>query len=88
MVQVFLSLLSWVNHHFRMDTSHVTKMCCGVNLKYSTFFQVCGVNVELWIEIVDNWEVDCTNSKVTDLKINLKSLLEGVGLKMGVKTVS
>ena len=49
----------------------MTKTCCEVNLKYSTFFQVRGVNVELRIGIIDDWKVDCTNSKVPDCKLDL-----------------
>ena len=41
----------------------MTNMCCEVNSKYFTLFQVCGVNVELRIGIVDDWKVDCTDSQ-------------------------
>ena len=54
-----------------MNASHVIKMCCEVNSKYSTLFQVCGVNVELRIGVIDNWKVACTDSKVTDHTITL-----------------
>ena len=54
-----------------MKASHVTKTCCEVNSKYFTLFEVCGVDVELRIAIVDDWEVDCTDIKVTDHTINL-----------------
>ena len=66
-------------HCFGMNASHTTKTCCEANLKYSTLFQVCGVNVEPRIGIADNWKVDFTDSKVTDHRINLKSLLEVIG---------
>ena len=45
-----------------MNASHMTKMFCEVNLKDSTLFQVCGVNVELRIGIIDDWKVDCADS--------------------------
>ena len=54
-----------------MNASHVTKTCCDFNLEYSTLFQVCGVNVELRIGILDDWNVDCTDSKVPDHTIDL-----------------
>ena len=43
--------------------------------------------MELRIGIVDNWEVDCTDSRVTDHTIDLLSLLEVINLKNRVKTV-
>ena len=66
-----------------MNASHVTNMCCEVNLKYFTLFQACGVDVELRIGIMDDWVVDWTDTKVTDHTIDLYSLLEVVHLKFG-----
>ena len=58
-------------HCFTMNASHMTKMCCEVNLKNSALFQVCGFDVELGIGIIDNWKVDCSDSRVTDHTIDM-----------------